>query len=245
VLTLFPERTVFLDFFGFAVRWYGVLYLVAILLAWRLAPRLANLRQLRLTRDEWLYVITACLAGVLIGGRLGYVLFYEPSYFLHKPLEVLALSEGGMSSHGGFIGVALALLWASRRLKVTLLALADVAVVPAALWLALGRLGNFINQELYLSVAAHLTAILKNLVIAAAAYWYVRTTPGARPGGAVALFLVLYGGLRFLTEYLRQQTEPPVLGLWPGQWLTLPILCAGVLLWIWLRKSGKKPLPQT
>jgi phosphatidylglycerol:prolipoprotein diacylglycerol transferase len=135
----------------------------------------------------------------------------------------------------------LALILVSRRLKIDPLALADVAVVPAALGLALGRLGNLINQELYLSTSAHVASIAKNIFIAAAAYIYLRSSGPAKPaGGTLALFLVLYGVLRFSTEYLRQQMEAPVLGLARGQWITLPILAGGVLLFIWLRRSEKK-----
>jgi phosphatidylglycerol---prolipoprotein diacylglyceryl transferase len=252
MVSFLPSRTVFLEIFGFPIRWYGVLYVVAFALAWRLLPRLQRYRSLTLDDDAWLAVLTAGMAGVLAGGRLGYALFYEPNYFLAQPLRLLFLWDGGMSSHGGVIGVALALWLVSRRLKIDLLALADVAIVPAALGLALGRFGNFINQELYVSTAAHLAAIAKDLLIAGAAFWQLRFSAlrqaGQPPavgraspaGGTVALFLVMYGILRFLTEYVRVPALAPTMGLTRGQWLTLPVLAAGVLLMVWLRSSKKK-----
>lgn len=237
MLALWPSRAVALSAFGFELRWYGVLYVLAFGLAWWLLPRLQRYRGLNLARDEWLSALTWSAAGVLIGGRVGYVLFYEPAYFSARPGQIFALWQGGMSAHGGFIGVGLALWFFARRLKIDVLKLADVIVVPVALGLALGRVGNWINAELYVSNMAHALAIGKGLVIAGACYFYLKKVSEVGGGYVLAIFLVLYGGLRFLTEYLRVQDWPLVLGLTRGQLLTLPILAAGVLLMVWLRRS--------
>ena len=250
VLQLFPSRAVAIDILGFGIHWYGLLYLAAFMLAWVLLPRLQRYRNLDLTSEEWADLLSWGVIGVVVGGRLGFVLFYEPSYFLDSPLRVFAVWEGGMSSHGGFLGVTLSLLWIVRKKGLPVLALADVIVVPVALGLMLGRLGNFINQELYGTVTSlpwgisipgveglrhptQLYAMLKDLVIAFACFAHL-SLPGSTRGRTAAIFLILYGVLRFLLEYLRIQ-EYPLLPL-PlffsrGQLLTLPIVVVGVPLW--------------
>lgn len=259
-MSFFPSRTVAIEILGWPVRWYGIMYLCGFLLALALLPRLQRFRSIALSRDDWASLVSAGIVGVLVGGRLGYVFFYEPGYFAQSPTEVLAVWRGGMSSHGGFIGVAAALfLWCWLR-KIDMRAVADLIVVPAAIGLAFGRLGNFINQELYGTVTAlpwgvafpdvaglrhpvQLYAMAKDLLIAGLCFWHLHFQP-VRPGRTAALFLILYGALRFLLEYLRHQDYPlvdfGVLLLSRGQLLTLPILLLGMLLWEWLAGT-KKP----
>ncbi len=253
MITLFPSRTVAIALFGFSIRWYGMLYLAGFLLAWWLLPRLQRYRGLTLIREEWERLLGFAVLGVIVGGRLGFVLFYEPMYFFAHPVKIFAVWEGGMASHGGFLGVTIALLLALRQCKVDLLRLADTVVIPAALGLALGRIGNLINQELYGTVTRlpwgisipgiwglrHPTSIydaLYNLFIAGVCFWHL-TRPRAVPGRTCGLFLVLYAVFRFLVEFLRVQDYAPlVLGsvaLSRGQVLTVPIFIAGVFLW-WL-----------
>src|SRR5690349_11110510 len=149
MVELFPSREVVMMIGDWQIRWYGVMYVVAFWLAWWWLPRLAKSRNLNFSKEDWAYIVTLGAAGVLVGGRLGYAVFYMPAFFAAHPGQIIALWNGGMSSHGGFMGVAVALWYAARRLKIDPLALADVVVVPVALGLALGRVGNFINQELY------------------------------------------------------------------------------------------------
>lgn len=136
MIELFPSREVALGLWGFELRWYGLLYVVAFVVAWKLLPHLGRYRNLKLSRDDWLYFMAWGAIGVVVGGRLGYVWLYEPLYYLEHPADVVALWQGGMSAHGGFVGVALALWYASRRLQIGWLAAVDVLVVPAALGLA-------------------------------------------------------------------------------------------------------------
>lgn len=258
MVALLPSRRVFVQVGTWEITWYGVLYLASFGLAWWVLPRLARWRQLELTADARLLVVAWGAVGAVVGGRLGYALLYEPAYFFTHPGQIVALWDGGMASHGGFIGAAAAIALVSRRVKCDVLALADVVVVPAALGLALGRVGNFINQELYVSTVAHMLAVGKNLVIAVACYLHLRlTTPSppsagspllrkegqdigrARSGRTLALFLILYGGLRWLTEYGREPGVPSVLGMTYGQLLTLPVLGAGVWLMVWLKRSAR------
>lgn len=260
MLMLFPSRAVAVSLFGFAVHWYGILYVVAFLLAYLLLPRLQKERGLLLSREEWSRVLTAGILGVLIGGRIGYVLFYHPLYFAQHPLEILAVWKGGMSSHGGFLGVGAALLISTRRHALSLSALLDLAVIPAALGLALGRVGNFINLELYGTATAlpwgmtipgvegmrhpvQLYAVVKDLFIAAVCFWHVRHSRLLQSGGTFALFLVLYGFLRFLVEFVREPDFPPLsfgyFSLSRGQLYSLPLLLIGIWLWIrWKRGTS-------
>lgn len=259
MIDFFPARNVAVAIAGFPVYWYGILYLAAFVLAAFLLPRLQHLRRLRLTKGEWSDVLTWAIVGVLVGGRVGYVLFYRLGDFLQNPLVLLDVRSGGMASHGGFIGVALALLWVLRaRPWSEKLAIADIAVVPVALGLALGRLGNFINQELYGTVTTlpwgmhfpgaeglrhptQLYAIAKDLFIAGACFAYLRATLERFVAGrALALFLLLYGVLRFLVEIVRDQTGVAMYGPFSeGQLLTVPVFLAGAwLLWRLRPKSA-------
>lgn len=210
-------------------HWYGLMYVVAFWLGWWGIPHLAKWRNIRLSREQWTEVVVWVAAGVLIGGRLGYVLLYEPSYYSHHVGWILAVGGGGMSSHGGFIGVALALWYVSRRFRIPLLALADAAVIPAALGLALGRVGNFINHELYVGNFA-LVAAAKDMLIAVVCYRLLKRVPRLRDGQVAGMFFILYAGLRFLTEYLRVPEWGSVWGLTWGQFLTVPILLIGLYL---------------
>src|SRR3989344_3387466 len=258
MISFFPSRAVFLEILGFNVHWYGIMYLLAFLLALLLLPRLQKERGLHLSRDQWASIVSISILGVIIGGRLGYVLFYEPLYFLTHPLEIIAVWNGGMSSHGGFLGVCLALMFYCRRHTIDIRLLADIAVVPVAIGLAFGRFGNFINQELYgiittmpwgieipgvegLRHPTQIYAVLKDLLIAGAAYWHLHAVRPMKPGRTFALFLILYGILRFVVEFLRDQTHPlvdlMVLELSYGQLLTIPLLMVGIALWFWLGKD--------
>jgi len=257
MISLFPTRRVVLELFGFPIHWYGVMYLLAFLLAFYLLPRLQKHRSVRLSKDEWSTFLSWGVIGVLLGGRLGYVLFYAPELIVRDPLEILKVWHGGMSSHGGFIGVLFFTGLYLRSKKIPLLHLADIAVVPVAIGLAFGRFGNFINLELY-GTASNLPwataipgveglrhpvqfyAIAKDLLIAALCYWHLTKVYPVIAGRTLALFLILYGVLRFLIEYVRAQEYPimdiGVLSLSRGQLLTIPVFIAGLLLWKLVRR---------
>ena len=230
MIALFPTREILLAIGTFEVRWYGVLYIAGFVLAWYLLPRLQKYRGLNLSKDDWMYLMAWAIGGVVIGGRLGYVLLWEPTYFLANPTEVLAIWDGGMASHGGFVGVGLALWLAARKMNINLWKLLDVIVVPVAMGLALGRLGNFINQELFNPSVLALLAVTKNILVAGGAYWVLRTKKTV--GYPLAAFLLSYGVLRFGIEFIRVQEIVGYAGLTRGQLYTLPILVGGGLLLI-------------
>lgn len=248
MIQLFPSRQVALELFGFGIHWYGLLYFAAFVIAWFLLPRLQKYRGLQYSSEDWSNILSWAVVGVIVGGRLGYVLFYNPVYFLQHPLEIFAVWQGGMSSHGGFIGVALALAWIMRTRITDLLLVADVIVVPIAIGLALGRIGNFINQELYGTVTSvpwaiaipgveglrhptQIYAVIKDLFIAGVCFWYLQRKP-VIPGRTLALFLMLYSVLRFIVEFFRDQ-HGIYYGLFSeGQILTIPLMAVGVALWL-------------
>lgn len=262
-------------FFGLgplSVHWYGVMYLGAFLLFyWLGTRRLQHQPYKGLTgAGAWTArdiedILFLGVLGVIIGGRLGYCLFYKPGYYADHPLEVLAVWKGGMSFHGGMLGVVVAEAWFAWSRKKPLLQVADLVAPCVPTGLALGRLGNFINGELPGRVAdasvpwamvfpamdaqaRHPSQIyqflLEGALLFVLLWWYARKE---RPIGRVAaFFLIGYGGLRFIAEYFR---EPDAflgylsLGLSMGQWLCLPMVVAGGVLWFWPRAASAKAMP--
>lgn len=258
MIEVFPSRTVALEIGPLMVRWYGIMYLLAFLAGMWLLPRLLKYRQLTLTPAVQESLFIQVFLGVLLGGRLGFVLFYEPAYFLAHPLEIFAVWQGGMSSHGGIVGVALLLLLWARRHGIDLLRIADVLVIPVAIGMIFGRFGNFINQELYGTVTQlpwgisipgveglrHPTqfyAMAKDAVVALVTFLHLKKTSviSSYPAGrTAALFLMLYGVLRFIVEHFREQpygffTLLGSVSLSAGQLLTLPVIALGIVIWIW------------
>jgi len=263
MIELFPSRTVFVEIFGWGIHWYGILYFAGFVLGWWLLPRLARYRSIEFSADEWSRILSWAVVGVIVGGRLGYVIFYDPMHYLSNPLDILMVWKGGMSSHGGFIGVSLILYFALRRHRGKLLRIADIVVIPVAIGLALGRVGNYVNLELYGTVTTlpwgieipgveglrHPTqwyAVAKDLFIALACFLHLRK-PNTLPGRTCALFLILYGVLRFIVEYFRDNQDMLFtvgsLNFSRGQLLTLPVFLAGVLLWCWIGANPKKTAP--
>jgi phosphatidylglycerol:prolipoprotein diacylglycerol transferase len=188
--------------------------------------------------------------GVILGGRLGYVLFYKPGYYLAHPEEILAVWQGGMAFHGGFLGVLVAVWWVARKHRLRWLEVTDFLAPLVPLGLAAGRLGNFINGELWGRVSdvpwamvfPHAGAAprhpsqlyqfaLEGLLLFALLWWY---SARPRPVGAIsALFLIGYGVLRALAEFFREPDDflgLLALGLSMGQWLSLPMIVVGVVM---------------
>ncbi len=261
MIQFFPERAVAVSVGALSIHWYGIMYLLGFLIGASLLKTLQHRRHLHMSEDDRNSLVVHVVLGVLLGGRLGYILLYEPAVYLKHPLEMLAVWHGGMASHGGFIGVAIALILFCRRKKIALLQLADVIVVPVAIGLALGRLGNFINGELYGSITTlpwgmhfpgvsglrhptQIYAMIKDITIAACCYAHLtRTARAHRYGMTTALFLTMYGCLRFVVEIYRDQPFGfyffgPV-SLSYGQLYTLPIIASGIVLWVAIRRGAK------
>ncbi len=262
MIHLFPTRAVALSLGPLSIHWYGIMYAVAFLLGILMFPKLLRRAHIdMLAKDRETFVLWVFF-GVLLGGRLGFVLFYGGSYFLDHPSKIFTVWEGGMSSHGGFIGVCIALLIFTIRKNIDFFRLADILVIPVAIGLALGRLGNLINGELYGTVTTlpwgmqfpsvegvrhptQIYAVLKDLFIATVCFLHLsrNADKSIPPGCTAGLFLVLYGILRFTIEFFRDQpygfTKIVGFDLSRGQLLTLPIIAAGIGI-IFLRRQCKK-----
>jgi phosphatidylglycerol---prolipoprotein diacylglyceryl transferase len=240
-----------------AVRWYGLMYLVGFAAAWWLGSKRIRDDRAPITRKQFDDLIFFAVLGVILGGRLGYVLFYKPGYYAAHPLEIFAIWEGGMSFHGGMLGVMLAAWIYARRQEIGFLRLMDFVAPLCPLGIAAGRMGNFINGELYGratdlpwgmvfrqggSAPRHPSQLyqfaLEGLTLFVILWWF---SSKPRPRGQVsALFLIGYGGLRFIAEFGR---EPDAflgllaLGLSMGQWLCLPMIAAGLALFAWASRQ--------
>jgi len=241
-----------------AIRWYGLMYLTAFAAFWwlgmrRIANPPAGCSESPVSRREFDDLLFFGILGVIAGGRLGYVLFYKPAYYLQHPLEALAIWQGGMSFHGGFLGVLLAMLWVAHKSGKSWLTLTDFIAPLVPLGLAAGRLGNFINGELYGRVTEAAWGMVfrqggalprhpsqlyqmagEGLLLFALLWFYSRRS---RPAGAVSgLFLAGYGLARFVAEFAREPDDflgLLSLGLSMGQWLSMPMVLAGIGLMVW------------
>lgn len=241
--------------FHFQIHWYALAYLVGFIGAWVLAARLTKLypagtRPQSTDIDDFL---TWAILGVLLGGRIGYVIFYNFSQYLDEPLEALKIWHGGMSFHGGALGVILALILFAYFKKISLLRLADIVTVTVPIGLFLGRLANFVNGELYgrvtdapigmifphggdeprhpsqLYEAAGEGMVLFFILLALILTPKIRQ----RPGIVCGAFLLGYGVIRGLIEFFR---EPDIQlgflfgGVTMGQMLCVPMIAAGFVL---------------
>ena len=238
-----------------SVHWYGLMYLLAFLQFWWLGrhrilahPQLAQAGWTLPQLDDLLFY---GVLGVIVGGRLGQVLFYEPGYYLTHPLQILAVWKGGMSFHGGFLGVLVAMGLYARKTDRRWLEITDFIAPLVPLGLAAGRIGNFINGELWGRTAdpslpwamvfpwvddlpRHPSQLyqagLEGLLLFVVLWLYSRQ---ARPRGAISgVFLIGYGILRWLAEYFRSPDDG-IFGLSQtvsmGQWLSLPMVLSGIV----------------
>ena len=242
------------------IHWYGLTYLVAFGLFIFLAGRRtthAPFAQRGWTRRDTEDLLFFGVVGVIVGGRLGYVLFYKPAYYLQHPLEIFMVWKGGMAFHGGLVGVIVALAVFARLRQRPFLEVTDLVAPCVPTGLASGRIGNFINGELWGRAAdpslpwamvfpqsgslvpRHPSQLyqfaLEGLLLFAVLWWYAKTP--RHLGQVSGAFLAGYGVLRFIAEFFR---EPDnflgllALNLSMGQWLCLPMVAAG----LWLIKTA-------
>jgi phosphatidylglycerol---prolipoprotein diacylglyceryl transferase len=240
-----------------AIRWYGLMYLVGFGSAWWLGVRHRSRLGDHITEEHISDLIFMCALGAIIGGRVGFMFIYAWPELLKDPLSLFKVWQGGMSFHGGCMGVLIGGWFFARAHQKTWFFVMDFIAPLVPIGLGAGRLGNFINGELWgrpTDVAwgmvfphvDHLSRhpsqlyefFLEGVVLFAGLWWYARKP---RPLSSVsAVFLMGYGSARFIVEYFR---EPDVqLGfLWSGmtmgQWLSLPMVLLGVLLWINSRRK--------
>lgn len=244
------------------VHWYGIMYLVGFVAAWLLGAYRAKKSGGTWTVDQVTDLIFYSALGVILGGRIGYMLFYDLPGFMHQPLTLFKVWDGGMSFHGGLIGVCLALWLYSRHLQKSVWELTDFIAPMVPVGLAAGRIGNFINGELWGKVTtspigmvfptggplprypSQLFEFFLEGVVLFLILWIFSIKP--RPRFAVsAVFLLGYGTFRFTCEFFRQPDPQYGYLLWNwvtmGQILSLPMIIAGIIaLIIIYGRRGKK-----
>jgi phosphatidylglycerol:prolipoprotein diacylglycerol transferase len=239
----------------FAIRWYALAYIAGILLGWLYARALIRNERYwggpapLTVRDFDDFVLWVTL-GIILGGRIGYVLFYNPARFAAHPLEIFQLWTGGMSFHGGFAGCVIAVVWFARRRGLSILSLGDLTCATGTIGLFLGRLANFINGELWgrasdvpwAMVFPHggplprhpsqlYEAALEGLVLGGMLWLMIRTGALRRPGLVTGAFAFGYGMARIVCEFFREP-DPQLGFLWGGltmgMLLSVPLMLAGI-----------------
>ena len=254
-MIFFPDSTTFLAIGPLVLRWYALAYIGGLVIGWRWLRALAQKPPAVATPLQVDEFLTWATAGVVLGGRLGYVLFYQPSRYFAEPLEIFAVWHGGMSFHGGMLGTAIAIVLFCRRQKIPLLGFADRIAVVAPVGLGLGRIANFMNGELWGreappglpwamrfagggDVLRHPSqlyqALLEGLVLLVVMATLSRSDAiRARAGLLTGVFLTGYSIARIIGEFFRQ---PDAFlgflyaGATMGQLLSLPMLAAGLVL---------------
>ena len=250
----------------FAIRWYALAYIVSLLIGWRYSLALAD-RPPQLARrgDIDDFLIWATL-GVVLGGRIGYVLFYQPGYYVEHPLEALYIWHGGMSFHGGALGVAAAIWLFTRGRGIPVLAFADIICEAVPIGLFFGRIANFINGELFGRAtevpwamvfpgggplprhpSQLYEALCEGLLLFLLLFAAERRGARRHPGMVSGLFLAGYAVARMSGELFRQpdvQLGFLVFGTTMGQLLSLPLLVAGIGLILWARRQPAAAAPQ-
>lgn len=248
-----------------SLRWYGLMYLIAFGLAWFLANRAAKKPGSGWTEQQVSDLLFIGFLGVILGGRIGYVLFYQFELFLAEPLYLFKIWTGGMSFHGGLLGVLLAMAWFAKRNNKAYLVLGDFVAPLIPLGLAAGRLGNFINAELWGRPTDVPWAVLfpgagplprhpsqlyefalEGIVLFGLIMLYRRFNPPA--GSLGGLFLAGYGSARFFVEFYREPDAHLGLlsaGMSMGQWLSLPMIIAGIGLIIYASLSHQPVAKQS
>jgi phosphatidylglycerol---prolipoprotein diacylglyceryl transferase len=242
-----------------AIRWYALAYIAGLLIGWRYCLHLANRPPNRVARADIDDFLVWATLGVVLGGRIGYVLFYQFGYYRQYPVEALYLWHGGMSFHGGALGVTTAILLFTRARKLPVFAFSDIICAAIPIGLFFGRIANFINGELFgrpTSVSWAMVfpnggpvprhpsqlyeAVCEGLVLFIVLF--VAERQGARryPGMLTGVFLVGYAVARMSGELFRQpdvQLGYLVFGMTMGQLLSIPVLIAGLVVIVWARRQ--------
>jgi phosphatidylglycerol:prolipoprotein diacylglycerol transferase len=250
----FPEwiKPVFLELGPLQLRWYGLMYMLTFIAGYFVMKRLARLKKMGMTTDDLYDLLFFLILGVMVGGRLGYVLFYDFGSYIQRPIEILYIWQGGMSFHGGFAGVVLATLFLCRRRKWNFWKISDLVCAAAPIGFFLVRIGNFINGELYGrqttlpwgmifpaggNVVRHPSqlyeALLEGVILFLIVQWIFRKD--FAPGTVTWALIGFYGVFRFMVEFVREPDAHIGFDLGPftrGQLLTFPMLLVGLAMMV-------------
>ncbi|MSO76285.1 MAG: prolipoprotein diacylglyceryl transferase [Alphaproteobacteria bacterium] len=242
------------------IRWYALAYVASLLLAWRYVRRLSLGQPAVMSGEAVDDLLVWATLGVILGGRLGYVLFYKPGYYLAHPVEALQVWQGGMSFHGGLLGVTLAILLFACGLKLSPLRVADMVAPAVPIGLGLGRLANFVNGELFGRVSdvswamvfpmggpapRHPSQLYQAALEGVVLFLVLFVATGnarlrERSGMLTGIFLIGYAIARGVGELFRQPDAHIgflLAGATMGQLLSLPMLAAGI--WLVWRRTGR------
>ena len=252
---------VFLSIGPLQFRWYGLMYVLTFVASYLIIRSEVTRKQLSLTKDDIADLVFYGAMGVVLGGRIGYILFYNLGFYLANPLKLFAVWEGGMSFHGGFLGVMLTFLLYARRKQIPFLTLIDMAALCAPVGLGLGRIGNFINGELYgrpTDVAwgmifpgsdglpRHPSQLYEAFLEGIVLFLVVRfVSKRSKVNGVTTCAAIAgYGLFRFIIEFFRQPDAQ--IGLFygmfsMGQLLSLPMFIIGILAALLLSRRRVNP----
>lgn len=251
-----PLSPVFFTLGPLKLHYYGLMYVLAFSFAYLLLPYLFKIRKIKIEKNVFEDLFLWVIIGALIGGRVFYVFFYNFSYFLEHPFGIIAVWEGGMASHGGFIGATLALFLICKKHQLPFLRLADAIVIPVGIGLMFGRFGNFINGELFGRITdvswcmnfdtaegcrhpSQLYAMFKDFTLFSI-FFALRKTEW-QPGILAMSFIGLYAIFRFIVEFFR---EPDAhigyvsLSLSQGQWISVFMLLISIISVIIITKTS-------
>jgi phosphatidylglycerol:prolipoprotein diacylglycerol transferase len=242
-----------------AIRWYALAYIVGLLIGWRYCLALAERPPHLVGRQDVDDFLVWATLGVVLGGRIGYVLFYKPGYYVFHPLEALYVWHGGMSFHGGALGVTTAILLFTRARKLPVFAFSDIIAEALPIGLFFGRIANFINGELFGrptqvswamvfpnggAIPRHPSqlyeAFCEGILLFLLLFAAERLGARQRPGTVTGLFLAGYAVARMSGELFREpdpQLGYLVFGTTMGQLLSVPLLIAGVVIILWAQRA--------
>lgn len=249
-----------------SIKWYGLAYVVGLLLAlWRASVLIKKYPEYKITKQQLEDFLTWAFVGIFIGGRLGFVFFYNAGYYVEHPVEILFVHRGGMSFHGGFLGVSIAAILFCKRSGIKLFNLTDILACVAPIGLFLGRLANYVNGELwgrptdlpwgviFPDPEARMTprhpsqlyeAFFEGICLFVIANLLIRfSTTRQRAGTLTAIFLIGYFASRFLIEYTREPDAPLIGLLTRGQTYSIPMSLVGLAILVYSIRKKNSILP--
>ncbi len=257
----FPNiNPIAIDFGLIKISWYALSYVVGILSSWYLILKIIKIKKIKISNQIISDLISNCMIGIILGGRLGYVIFYNPEYYFNNLIEIFKIWNGGMSFHGGFIGVILAIIYSSKKSKIPIMIFSDLISIVSPIGLFLGRIANFINGELFGRVTNNnfgmifpnggklprhpsqlYEAFFEGIVLFFIMVFLMNKSKNfEKQGFLTASFIFFYGIFRFFIEYFR---EPDghigfiYLNFTMGQILSLPMIVSGLYFMIIINKK--------